>query len=179
MTENNVQYSFGLICIVQGHLVWTPGLCGTNAVTWMLGFLMGPEATLRWGLWAAPVIFGAAWIVLFSHGISHHPPSTVQWKTFSRSSWNRAMYHNVHSVAGWCCWVLGYRHRGEPYLVQKRGISRNWQSSNRKGYNFSKRGFINVPIAVAVDKVFAEIFRSYRRVSLPLEPEECKGFSIV
>lgn len=131
---------------------------------------MGPKATLRWGLWAAPVIFGAAWIVLFSRGISHHPPSTVQWKKFSRSRWNRAMCHNVHNVAGWCCWVLGYRHWGEPYLVQKWGISRNWESSNKKGYSFSKRAFINVPITVAVDKVFAEIFRSYSRVSLPLEP---------
>ena len=43
MTENSVQSSFGLICIVQGLLVWTPGLCGTNAVTWILGSLMGPE----------------------------------------------------------------------------------------------------------------------------------------
>lgn len=178
MTENSVQSSLGLICIVQGLLVWTPGLCGTNAVTWMLGFLMGPEGIfdgsqghLEMRTVSSKVIFGAVWIVLFSRGISHHPPSTVQWKKFSRSSWNRAMCHNVHNVAGWCCWVLGYRHWGGPYLVQKWGISRNWESSNRKGYTFSKRAFINVPITVAVDdKVFAEIFRSYSCVSLPLEP---------
>lgn len=81
------------------------------------------------------------------------------------------MCHNVHNVAGWCCCVLGYRHWGEPYLVQKRGISRTENLATGRDTPFFKRAFINVPITVAVhDKVFAEIFRSYGRVSFPLEP---------
>ena len=105
MAENSFHCSLCLICIVVQGLLQG-----------FVGIMLWPGYQNFWWVLTSPwdedscenhhCFLEQHELFSFSHRMSHHTPSTVQEKKFSKSSWKRAMSHNVHNVVGWCCWAL-------------------------------------------------------------------------